>query len=123
MAKSLQPGAQINSQGLALLQQYEPIPSYAEQSLREIERAVWRQVQVPLNPNQFAALVSWTYSIGEAIFRRSLLLQHLNAGRYQSAAEFFTHPNPGGPEHHLKHQLQRQLQQRRAAERKLFLYQ
>lgn len=104
-ARPLVCGAQISPRGLALLRRFEPLPSHAEQSLREIERAVWRQVRVPLSANQFAALVSFAYSMGESGFRRSPLLHHLNAGRYQAAAvAFCTHPC-----------------RRRAAEQQLFL--
>lgn len=81
--------ARINSQGLGLLRQFENIQSYCEQGVREIERAVLRQVKVPLNSNQFSALVSLTYDLGEASLRRSMLLQYLNAGCYQEAADEF----------------------------------
>lgn len=79
----------INAEGLAILRQFEAIPSYAEQSIREIEQAVMRLVQVPLTSNQFSALVSLTYNLGEANLRRSQLLQQLNAGYYQAAADQF----------------------------------
>lgn len=88
-SKPIRPGAQINQRGLGLLRSFESIPSYAEQSLREIERIVLRQVRVPLTSNQFSALVSLTYNLGEATLKRSLLLKHLNAGQYQAAANQF----------------------------------
>lgn len=79
----------INPEGLAILRQFEPIPSYAEQSIREIEQAVARLVRVPLTSNQFSALVSLTYNLGEANLRRSQLLHHLNTCNYQAAAHEF----------------------------------
>lgn len=80
---------QINARGWGILKQFERLPSCTEQSVREAERAVLRQVTVPLTSNQFSALVSLTYSLGEANLKRSMLLRHLNAGRYQAAANEF----------------------------------
>jgi Phage lysozyme len=109
------PIIRTNSHGLGLLRRFENIQSYTEKSIREVEQAVLRQVHVPLTENQFAALVSFTYSLGEATLKRSVLLQHLNAGRYQAAANEFErwvyvglNRNP-------------QLVFRRSAERSLFL--
>lgn len=39
-------------------------------------------VKVPLNDNQFAALVSFTFNVGESAFKNSTLLKKLNAGLY-----------------------------------------
>ncbi len=50
--------------------------------LRGFEKAVAELVQVPLNDNQFAALVSLVFNIGIAAFSRSTLLKRLNAGDY-----------------------------------------
>jgi hypothetical protein len=86
----VEPQMQINSRGLKLLRQFEASPSCSEQSIQEAEQAVLRQVNVPLTANQFSALVSFTYSLGEANLRRSTLLRHLNAGRYQAAANEFS---------------------------------
>ncbi len=105
----------INQQGLGLLRQFEPLPSYSEQTIREIEQAVLRQVKVPLTANQFSALVSLTYSLGEANLRRSTLLKYLNTGRYQAAAREFDRWVYVGPNR------KPDLVVRRAAERKLFL--
>lgn len=41
-------------------------------------------VKVPLNDNQFGALVSFTYNVGDEAFRRSTLLKKLNAGDYDA---------------------------------------
>lgn len=52
--------------------------------LDEAERAVSRLVKVPLNDNQFAALVMFVFNIGVAGFAGSTLLRLLNAGNYDA---------------------------------------
>lgn len=51
--------------------------------LRLVERAVARCVKVPLNDNQFGALVSFAFNVGIANFERSTLLTLLNRGWYE----------------------------------------
>lgn len=51
--------------------------------LRIIERMVLRLVKVPLNENQFSALVSFVFDTGITMFERSVLLSLLNRGWYQ----------------------------------------
>lgn len=46
-------------------------------------------VKVPLNQNQFDALVSFEYNIGYGNFKSSTLLRLLNQGDYNGAAEQF----------------------------------
>lgn len=62
-------------------------PEQADQllddDLRLVERAVQRIVKVPLNDNQFAALVSFAFNIGIANFERSTLVTLLNRGWYE----------------------------------------
>lgn len=62
-------------------------PDQADQllddDLRLTERAVQRAVQVPLNDNQFAALVSFTFNVGINNFQNSTLLKLLNRGWYE----------------------------------------
>ena len=48
------------------------------------EAAVERLVKVPLSDNQFAALVSFAFNVGDANFARSTLLKKLNRGDYEA---------------------------------------
>ena len=51
--------------------------------------AVNRYVQVPINQNQFDALVSFVYNLGTKSLLNSTLLKKLNAGDFAGAAEEF----------------------------------
>lgn len=51
--------------------------------------AIWRYCKVPLNQNQFSALVSLVYNIGVKAFRISTLLKLLNTRDYSGAAKQF----------------------------------
>ena len=53
------------------------------------EDAVNGYVKVALTQNQFDALVSFVFNIGETAFRRSTLLRVLNTGDYVEAANCF----------------------------------
>jgi len=53
-----------------------------DEDLRLFERAVVRLVQVPLNENQFSALVSFTFNVGAGNLEKSKLLFLLNRGWY-----------------------------------------
>lgn len=50
--------------------------------LDQFEAAVDRLVKVPINDNQFAALVSFAFNCGVGNFQGSTLLKKLNAGDY-----------------------------------------
>lgn len=54
------------------------------EDLREAERDVARLVKVPLNENQFSALVSFVYNAGPGTLQKSTLLRLLNAGNYDA---------------------------------------
>ena len=52
--------------------------------LVKYENAVDRLVKVPLTQNQFDALVSFTFNVGEGALAKSTLLKKLNAGNYDA---------------------------------------
>jgi lysozyme len=59
---------------------------------REVRRAcasVQRLIKVPLDDNQFAALVSFVYNLGGGALQRSTLRAKLNRGDYAGAAGQF----------------------------------
>lgn len=60
-----------------------------EKALAPYEKAINDWVTVSLTQNQFDALVSFTYNIGVAGFKRSNTLKELNKGNYEKAADYF----------------------------------
>lgn len=50
--------------------------------LAEKQKAVREAIKVPLNQNQYDALVCFAYNVGTGAFRRSTLLKLLNQGKY-----------------------------------------
>lgn len=54
-----------------------------EQKVYQITKLLEREVTVPLTENQRAALVSFTYNVGNTAFINSTLLKKLNAGCYK----------------------------------------
>lgn len=68
-----------------------------EHTLTPYEDAVSRGIKVPLNQNQFNALVSLVYNIGIGAFHASTLKRKLNAGDYDGVpAEFLRWDKAGG---------------------------
>ena len=55
----------------------------------DAEATVNNRVTVPLSQSQFDALVSLVFNIGGGAFRKSTLLQKLNAGDYAGASNEF----------------------------------
>jgi lysozyme len=89
--------------------------SLLRNDIREAESAVSRSVNVPLNQNQYGALVCLAYNIGSGNFRKSTLLKKLNSGNYSGAASEFQRWNRSGGK------VLKGLQIRREKERALFL--
>lgn len=58
--------------------------------LRSVELAIQHLVKAPVNQNQFDALVSFVYNVGESAFSRSTLLRKLNTGDYEGASKEFS---------------------------------
>ena len=52
--------------------------------LARVAGVVERLVKVPVTDNQFGALVSFTYNVGDDAFAKSTLLKKLNAGDYEA---------------------------------------
>jgi lysozyme len=77
--------------------------------------AVVNGVRVPINQNQFDALVSFVYNLGASAFRNSTLLEKLNAGDFAGAANEF------GRWIYVQGHVSDALTRRRALERDLFL--
>lgn len=93
----------------------EQAVAYLLYDVSRFESAVNRLVKVPVTQNQFDALVSFTYNLGEGSFSASTLLRKLNARDYAGAAkEFLRWDKAGG-------KVMKGLTRRRKAEHDLFL--
>lgn len=73
------------TQGLAWTQ--EQADAAQENDIRAAAATVNTQVTVPLTQPEFDALVDFTYNVGCGAFASSTLLNLLNQGDYQGAAE------------------------------------
>lgn len=88
---------------------------FLTQDLSTAENAVSTSVRTNINDNEFAALVSFVYNLGQGAFRQSHLLECLNQGKMQdAAAEFVKWCHAGG-------KVSPGLLARRIAEKELFL--
>lgn len=85
-----------------------------ERDLAQYAAVVKKSVHVPLNDNQYGALVSFTFNLGPSNFLKSTLLKKLNNGDYEGAAAEFARWNRAGG------QVLKGLTRRRAAEAALF---
>ncbi len=85
------------------------------EDVRDSENAVKSMVTVPMNVNQFSAMVSLAYNMGAGGFSRTIVLERINQGNYKGAADGFLRHNKAGGKaiEHLTH--------RRGKERALFL--
>lgn len=83
--------------------------------LEKFENAVLAEVTVPLNENQFAALVSFAFNVGIAGFRRSSVLARVNAGNHEKVPQRLKLWNKAGGK------VLRGLVRRRRAEGELYM--
>ncbi|USA44984.1 lysozyme [Acinetobacter sp. C26M] len=88
---------------------------FFQHDLNRFQSTVNDAVTVALSQNQFDALVSLTYNIGQTAFKNSTLLKKLNASDYVGAADQFHVWNKGGGK------ILKGLVRRREVERNLFL--
>ena len=97
----------------------------AEQLLRQdivwVEDVIARLVKVKLNQNQYDALASLIFNIGEGNFSKSSVLRELNEGNYQAAADAFRMWNKQRSKTTGKMNTLKGLTKRREEERQLFL--
>lgn len=92
----------------------EQAEEFLRADLEDAEYAVNKYVLMPINQNQFDALVSFVFNLGSGAFKGSTLLKRLNAGLYQEAANEFLKWNQAGGK------VLAGLAARRAAERAMF---
>lgn len=85
------------------------------EGVAQYEKGVTNLVTVPVNQNQFDALVDFAYNLGVNALKGSTLLKKLNAGDYAGAANEFPKWNKAGGKELAG------LTRRREAERSLFL--
>lgn len=64
--------------------------AYLKADCAWVDKCLDDAVDVPVTQNQFDALASLVYNIGETAFRKSTLLKKLNAKDYAGAADQFT---------------------------------
>ena len=79
-------GKDVHYQDVITKEQAEKL---LKKDLMFFEMFVSRCVKVPLNQNQFDALVSFAYNIGITAFKNSTLLKLLNQFEYDKAADQF----------------------------------
>lgn len=104
--RGVKPGQEISeAQAEALL----------KTDLNRFERAVNESVRIPINDNQFAALVSFTYNVGSGALKSSTLLRKLNRRDVYGASNEFLRWNRAGG------RVLAGLTRRRKAERAMFL--
>lgn len=83
----------------------------AEQDVSKATETVLSSVNVPLSQNQFNALVSLTFNIGNTAFVNSTLLKVLNKGQYQDVPDQFRRwkMDNGKENHVLKERREREI--------------
>lgn len=86
-----------------------------DNDLVKFEKSITNLVSIPLNSNQFSALVSLAFNVGPGNLKGKGLISKLNSGDYSGAANcFVNYDNAGGKEN-------TGLYRRRLEEKVLFL--
>lgn len=88
---------------------------YLLQDIKRFEQAVSALVKVPINENQFSALVSFAFNIGVGNLKSSTLLKKLNLRDYKGCSNEFDRWVYGSNKKPLEG-----LKKRRKLERELF---
>ena len=88
---------------------------YLLQDIKRFEQAVSALVKVPINENQFSALVSFAFNVGVGNLKSSTLLKKLNLRDYKSCSNEFDRWVYGSNKKPLEG-----LKKRRKLERELF---
>ncbi|WP_435952723.1 lysozyme [Dryocola sp. BD626] len=101
------------SKGMAITQQ--KANELLSEGVVQYENGVTSLVSVPVNQNQFDALVDFAYNLGVNALKGSTLLRKLNASDYAGAANEFPKWNKAGGKELAG------LTRRREAEKSLFL--
>ena len=88
---------------------------YLRQDIKRFEQAVSALVKVPINENQFSALVSFAFNVGVGNLKASTLLKNLNLRDYKGCSNEFDRWVYGSNKKPLEG-----LKKRRKLERELF---
>lgn len=107
-------GAPKHATSRGLILSDEAATEILANDLGQYAAAVEKAVKVPLNDNQFAALVSFTYNVGAGALAKSTLVKKLNAGNYGAVRSELAKWNKAGGK------VLKGLTRRRAAEADLF---
>lgn len=86
-----------------------------KKDIKTAESAVNKWVTSPVTTNQYDALVSFVYNVGEGAFGTSTMLKYINKGEHQKAANEFPRWRYAGKKEVAG------LVKRRAIEQQLFL--
>ncbi len=65
----------------------QQVEDLLSQDIRPVEEVVNKNVKVELNQNQFNALVSFTFNVGNGAFIQSTLLKLLNQGKHNEVPD------------------------------------
>ena len=88
---------------------------FLRQDVRNAENYVSKKVTVQINQNQFDALVSFAFNVGNGAFGRSTLLKRINANRFSEVPVQFARWNKNDG------RVMKGLTKRRKAESDLFM--